>query len=75
MVDTIQGLQTAVAALGEGEYLKYFYIHLFWVFRPMVVHHPPVGRTERQWNISFLPETFFLFCQQIPPSSPSATAV
>ena len=51
-------------------------IHFF-VFFGLVVHHPPVGRTKLQENTSFLPETFFhvLFCRQVPPSAPSATAV
>ena len=36
------------------EYLKYFCIHLFWVFRPMVVHHPPVNHLARSQDISGL---------------------
>ena len=49
----------------------------FLCFFAQVVHYPPVGRTEQLGNIGFLPETFFLvlFCRQVPPSSPSATAV
>ena len=27
------------------EYLKCFCVHLFWVSEPMVVYHPPVGRS------------------------------